>query len=70
MVRDDESDAFARVLRGVKARTGVGAVLNTSYNIHGEPMVCAPKEAIDVYLRTEADALAIGSYLVVRDVRY
>jgi carbamoyltransferase len=69
MVRDDESDAFARVLCGVKVRTGVGAVLNTSYNIHGEPVVCTPREAIDVYLRTEADALAIGSYLAVRDGR-
>ena len=67
MVRDDNADAFARVLRGVKAKTGVGVVLNTSYNIHGEPVVCTPREAIDVYLRTEADALAIGSYLSVRE---
>ena len=45
---------------------GLGVVLNTSYNIHGEPLVCTPDEAIDVYVRTGADALAIGSYLAVR----
>jgi carbamoyltransferase len=50
----------------LKARTGVGVVLNTSYNIHGEPLVCTPQEAIDVYRRTGADALAIGPYLAER----
>ena len=48
-----------------RARGGaVGAVLNTSFNIHGEPMVCSPAEAIDVFLRSGADALAIGPFLV------
>jgi len=54
------------VLRALKARTGVGVVLNTSYNIHGEPLVCTPQEAIDVYRRTGADALAIGPFLAER----
>jgi carbamoyltransferase len=67
VVRDDAEGLFADVLRAVKARTGLGVVLNTSYNIHGEPLVCTPEEAIDVYLRTGADALAIGSYVVVRE---
>jgi carbamoyltransferase len=42
----------------------VGAVLNTSFNIHGEPLVCSPAEAIDVFLRSGADALAIGPFLI------
>jgi carbamoyltransferase len=50
----------------LKARTGVGVVLNTSFNIHGEPLVCTPQEAIDVYTRTGADAIAIGPYLAER----
>jgi carbamoyltransferase len=45
---------------------GVGVVLNTSFNIHGEPLVCSPAEAIDVFRRSGADALAIGPFLVVR----
>jgi carbamoyltransferase len=44
----------------------VGAVLNTSFNIHGEPLVCTPREAIDVFFRSGADALAIGPFLVQR----
>jgi carbamoyltransferase len=44
----------------------VGAVLNTSFNIHGEPLVCTPAEAVRVYGECGADALAIGSFLVER----
>ena len=39
-------------------------MLNTSFNIHGEPLVCSPAEAVDVFLRSGADALAIGPFLV------
>jgi carbamoyltransferase len=41
-------------------------VLNTSFNIHGEPLVCSPADAVDVFLRSGADHLAIGPYLVAR----
>jgi carbamoyltransferase len=66
IVADDAPGPFADMLRAVKARRGLGVVLNTSYNIHGEPLVCTPEEAIDVYLRTEADVLAIGPYVTTR----
>jgi carbamoyltransferase len=66
IVPDDEPSEFAAVLREAQARWGVGAVLNTSYNIHGEPIVCTPADAIDVFTRSGADALAIGSFLVER----
>jgi carbamoyltransferase len=63
-VPDDDQSEFAALLREAHARWGVGAVLNTSYNIHGEPIVCTPSEAIDVFRRSGADALAIGPFLV------
>jgi carbamoyltransferase len=63
-VGDDDRGAFAELLRQARRRWGVGAVLNTSYNIHGEPLVCSPEEAVDVFLRSGADALAIGPFLV------
>ena len=37
-----------------------------SFNIHGEPLVCSPGDAVDVFLRSGADALAIGPFLVTR----
>ena len=41
-------------------------LLNTSFNIHGEPLVCSPTEALDVFVRSGADALAMGPYIVER----
>jgi carbamoyltransferase len=41
-------------------------VLNTSFNIHGAPLVCTPREAVDVFLEAGADALAIGPFLICR----
>jgi predicted NodU family carbamoyl transferase len=35
-------------------------------NIHGEPLVCSPAEAVDVFQRSGADALAIGGYMLER----
>ena len=54
----------ANCCASARRRWGVGAVLNTSFNIHGEPLVCSPAEAVDVFLRSGADALAIGPFLV------
>jgi carbamoyltransferase len=68
VVADDETGAFADLLREARRLWQVGAVLNTSFNIHGEPLVCSPTEAIDVFLRSGADALAMGPYLIDRPV--
>jgi carbamoyltransferase len=65
-VPDDDPGEFAALLREARTRWGVGAVLNTSFNIHGEPLVCSPAEAIDVFRRSGADALAIGPFLILR----
>ena len=64
LVPDDAPGPFAALLREARARWGVGAVLNTSLNIHGEPLVCTPAEALDVLVRSGADALAIGDWIV------
>jgi carbamoyltransferase len=64
IVADDAPGPFAALLREARSRWSIGAVLNTSFNIHGEPIVCSPGEAIDVFLRSGADWLAIGPFLV------
>jgi carbamoyltransferase len=67
VIEQNNPSVFASMLRVMHERTGIGAILNTSFNIHGEPIVCTPTEAIDVYLRSAADALAIGPYFVAKD---
>ena len=49
----------------MRDQIGIGAVLNTSFNLHGSPLVCSPREAIEVFVETGADALAIGPFLAV-----
>jgi carbamoyltransferase len=65
-VPDNEPGVFPELLREARSRWGIGAVLNTSFNIHGEPIVCSPAEAIDVFRRSGADVLAIGPFLIER----
>lgn len=66
LVPDDAPGPFAALLRAMRARIGIGAVLNTSLNLHGSPLVCTPEEAVAVFEDAGADALAIGGFLVRR----
>ena len=60
---------YRDLIRAFKRRTGVGAVLNTSFNLHGSPIVGTPEVAVYTLLNSELDALALGSYLVWRKGR-
>ncbi len=55
---------FHRLLSEFEARTGVPVILNTSFNLRGEPIVHRPAEAVADFLNTEMDALILGDYLV------
>jgi carbamoyltransferase len=62
----DENTPFRNLLKAVKTLTGRGIVLNTSLNIHGEPLVCSPADAVQTLSDAGADYLAIGSFMVKR----
>ena len=55
---------YYRVLREFEQRTGIGAVLNTSFNLHGEPLVASPEDAVDTFERSGLPHLALGRYLI------
>jgi carbamoyltransferase len=54
------------LLRAFAARTGVPVLVNTSFNTRGEPIVCSPRDAIESFLTSPLDALAIGSLLITK----
>jgi len=54
------------LVRAFGEKTGIYAVLNTSFNLRGEPIVRTPREAVDVFVNTGMDALAVGRYLIVK----
>ncbi|MCP4203824.1 MAG: nodulation protein [bacterium] len=60
----DSNPRYHRLLERFAARTGVPIVLNTSFNIKGEAIVCTPRDALRTFWSTGLDALAIGSCLI------
>jgi carbamoyltransferase len=58
------SPAFHRLIGEFERRTGVPVVLNTSFNLRGEPIVLRPAEAVHDFLRSDMDALFLGDLLV------
>ena len=53
-----------KVLSEYFALTGIPNLINTSFNMHGEPIVCSPDDAVKCFLNAELDYLAIGDHLV------
>ena len=51
------------LLQAFKVRTGCGVLVNTSFNVRGEPIVCTPDEAYRCFMRTDMDFLVIGDYV-------
>jgi carbamoyltransferase len=64
IVTRDANPGFHRMLQCYAEITGCGGLLNTSFNLHGEPIVCSPADAIDTYVRSGLDVLTIGDYLI------
>lgn len=55
-----------RLLKRFQDRTGCPAMINTSFNVRGEPPVCTPADAYRCFMLTDMDALAIGHYLLLK----
>lgn len=60
----DENPPFRKLLLQIKQELGKGVVLNTSFNIHGEPLVCSPDDALTMFERTEIRYLFLEDILV------
>jgi carbamoyltransferase len=56
--------AYHQIVSGFETRTGIGGLLNTSFNLHGEPIVCSPADALHTIEDSGLRYLAIGNYLV------
>ena len=59
--------SFYRLLRAFEGITGCPVLVNTSFNVRGEPIVCSPAEAYRCFLATDMDALVLENFLVRKD---
>jgi len=65
-VHEDTNPLYYRLLQTFYERTGCPVLLNTSFNVRGEPIVCTPEDAFQCFLRTDLDALAIGDLFLLK----
>jgi carbamoyltransferase len=64
LVRADTNPSFHAILDEYRRLTGVGTLVNTSFNMHEEPIVCTPEDAVRAFLRGHLDYLAMGPFVV------
>jgi carbamoyltransferase len=62
-VHKETNAAFYELLTAFKQQTGCSVLINTSFNVRGEPVVCTPQEAYQCFMRTEMDYLVIENYV-------
>ncbi len=62
-VHKDTNPRYHELLSSFKEATGCSVLVNTSFNVRGEPIVCTPEDAYRCFMRTEMDFLVIGNYL-------
>ena len=60
-VHEDTNPRYHALLKAFRKKTGCSVLVNTSFNVRGEPIVCTPEDAFHCFMGTEMDALAIGN---------
>src|SRR5207245_1554384 len=65
-VHEDTNPRYYQVLKAFEARTGCPVLVNTSFNVRGEPIVCTPQDAYRCFMRTEMDVLVLENCLLYK----
>jgi carbamoyltransferase len=63
-VHEETNPRYHRLLKAFEAETGYGVIVNTSFNVRGEPLVCTPEDAYRCFMRTEMDVLVLENYVL------
>lgn len=64
VLRRSTNPAYYAILDAYHERTGLSVLVNTSFNMHEEPIVCTPADAVEAFLQSDLDVLAIGPFIV------
>lgn len=63
-VDEARNPRYYRLIKAFEAKTGSGVIVNTSFNVRGEPIVCTPEDAYRCFMRTEIDMLVLGNFVL------
>lgn len=66
-VREEDNQVYYGIIKAFKDLTGCGVIINTSFNVRGEPIVCTPEDAYLCFMRTEMDVLVLGSFILYKE---
>jgi carbamoyltransferase len=66
-VSRETNPRYWELINAFKEKTGTGLVVNTSFNVRGEPIVCTPGDAYQCFMRTEMDILVMGDFLFKKE---
>ena len=66
-VHEETNPRFHGLLSRFRERTGYGVLVNTSFNIRDEPIVCSPDDAYRCFMATEMDVLALGNTVLFKE---
>lgn len=65
-VHRETNPRFWELLKAFKDQTGYGVIVNTSFNVRGEPIVCTPEDAYRCFMRTDMDYLVVGDFIFAK----
>jgi carbamoyltransferase len=65
-VSKDTNPRYHALISAFYERTGCPVIVNTSFNVRGEPIVCTPKDAYTCFMRTDMDYLVLGNYILAK----
>jgi len=68
-LRREQNPRFYALLERFKQATGCAALINTSFNVRGEPIICSPDDAYRCFINSEMDYLVIGNFLLDRNAQ-
>lgn len=64
ILKEDHNPSYYRILKLFESETSKGGILNTSFNLHGEPIVCNPEDALHTFENSGLKNLVIGNFLI------
>jgi len=68
-VHQETNPRYDALLRAFYERTGCPVIVNTSFNVRGEPIVCTPEDAFRCFMGTEMEALAVGNCFLEKEAQ-
>lgn len=66
-VNRERNEHYYNLIKAFEQETGCGVIVNTSFNVRGEPIVCTPREAYECFMRTEMDVLLLENLILYKE---